>query len=500
MLSRSNFLFVATLLFVLVVTIVLSVNATPTNANKNNNNNLRQQRHPFTFHKKNIRNSKQRSFSSSASQLDPSFIFEQSNFSGAVTFTWPSPNPATANSTTFWKKNFGFLDEQFKIPLPENPSYPIASNTKLYIAVSLYQLHERSAIKSMDDSIADYLGPADFQAMGVPQITKYCPKLAADPNATGCQIVTFRQLLGMSSGLTNLGLQWMPFPGSLALVAGWHIQAPLQFPPGSPSPQNANFRNYYYSNAGFELSAYFVEKLSGMNLNDFLTKNIYSVVGLTHTYFDPYNGKFQLDPERVNEFYKFIDQNDQTSLLGLGKASSEFDLGSASGAGGIVSKQPDEERLFRFLFSNFSASAPVNALLSHESIMAIVTPYAYIAQDFFYGQGMFVTAPEEPSQQPTNFGNGRIPRTNPPVTVIQYEGEIMASHTANYFMLEYDPPVMAQVWSSVIVFYPTVEQYTQAQVLRNENFFQVTGSFQQQTGLGQLAAELIQFLMGDPQK
>ncbi len=113
--------------------------------------------------------------SSANPHLSPDQIISQYNFSGSVSLFQPG--------TPLWRKNFGFLDTRFRIPFDENqdPSYPMASNTKLYTAISLYQLQERNLV-ILSASISNYIGPQDMIDLGQnPSNQKFC--LSLNPSA-----------------------------------------------------------------------------------------------------------------------------------------------------------------------------------------------------------------------------------------------------------------------------------------------------------------------------
>jgi CubicO group peptidase (beta-lactamase class C family) len=380
----------------------------------------------------------------------------------ASNFTGPASVWEGNASVRVGEVQLGVMDYMAQLPVLHNTRYPVASNTKLHVTISLYQLQERGIV-NLSHSIADYLTQEDFVAFGLPNMTQYCP-ITASSNRT-CQVVTFTQLLAMSACLPDTNLQFMPYPGSIGLYVGWVIQLPLVCIPGT---------SYYYSNPSFMLGAYFVEKFSGLSFEAYLKQNIYDTLGMTNTYFDPYNGKFSLDPLRTREYYQYIDPVTMQTLS-MGTCSSEFDLGSASGAGGIVSDQGDEAILYFSLF-NFTNRGK-SLFKDPESLLSIVRPRTLInsEQNLYYAQGLFVNA-ESPSEV--------IPE------VIQYEGEIICSHTMNYFYAKREPQLMIQLWSAVQVAYVNSTQLFSAMHAREGNFFSVFGSWPHRTSLGSLALSI----------
>eukprot|EP00877_Chromochloris_zofingiensis_P014175 jgi/Chrzof1/9010/Cz03g32230.t1 len=78
--------------------------------------------------------------------------------------------------------------------MQHNYAFPIGSNTKLFTAVALWQLHRQGKV-NMFDPVTEYLDPADF---GLKE--RWCPRLS---NVTSgpCLRVELQHLLRMSSGL-----------------------------------------------------------------------------------------------------------------------------------------------------------------------------------------------------------------------------------------------------------------------------------------------------------
>ena len=86
---------------------------------------------------------------------------------------------------SFWKGNaqervgsgvHGYSDPYESRLVEVDTRYPVASNTKLYAALSLYQLQEAGKL-NVSDSIADYLTAEDFVNFGLSNVTRYCPLL-----------------------------------------------------------------------------------------------------------------------------------------------------------------------------------------------------------------------------------------------------------------------------------------------------------------------------------
>ena len=271
----------------------------------------------------------------------------------------------------------------------------------------------------------------------------------------------------MSSGIPgDLMSFFLPYSGSIGATVGNFITAPLMFEPGS---------QFYYSNPNFVLASYFVEKFSGMSFEQYLTQHIFDVVGLKNTYYDPYNGKFGLDKQRVGEYFRYLDPTTKAPLTN-GLCSSEYDLGAMAGAAGIVSTQADEALLYFTLF-NFSNPATMGQplLQKPQSLLDIVKSRTLVENNLYFAQGLFVNADA----------------LNAFPTVIQYEGEIVCSHTLNYLNLTVSPPTLVQVWSAVPVAYVTQAELHALAAARTGNFFEIIMTLPKRKTVIEIAQEIV---------
>lgn len=271
----------------------------------------------------------------------------------------------------------------------------------------------------------------------------------------------------MSSGIPgDLMDFFLPYSGSIGATVGSFIASPLMFSPGS---------QFYYSNPNFVLASYFVEKFSGMSFDSYLSAHIFDVIGLKDTYYNPYNGKFGLDRQRVDEYYQYLDPLTK-EVVTNGLCSSEYDLGAMAGAAGIVSTQGDEATLYFALF-NFSDPSHMGfpLLKNPQSLLEIVKARTIVEGNLYFAQGLFVNANE----------------LNSFPIAIQYEGEIVCSHTLNYFNISVTPPVLVQVWSAVPVFYVTKEHLNTLEVAKSGNFFDITLTLPRRATLMEIAQQIL---------
>ena len=109
-------------------------------------------------------------------------------------------NGITSCSTL--SKSFGYSNIPYRVPITENSHFPIASNSKLFTAVAIYQLHEDGKL-DVDADIATMSDASDFANFDLPQTQKLCPQVSrsSSHDAIKCEKMTLRHILSMSAGI-----------------------------------------------------------------------------------------------------------------------------------------------------------------------------------------------------------------------------------------------------------------------------------------------------------
>lgn len=173
-----------------------------------------------------------------------------------------------------YRKSFGMADLELKVQMKPESVFQLASITKQFTSVAILILMEQGKL-SLKDPLSKYI--IDF------------------PRGNE---ITVHHLLNHTSGIksyTNLPefrtktrLDMAPEE-----IIGIFKNQPLEFNPNE---------KYAYSNSGYFLLGYIIEKLSGMPYADFIQNNIFDELGMKHSY---YADTYKIIPNRVNGYQFF---------------------------------------------------------------------------------------------------------------------------------------------------------------------------------------------------
>lgn len=178
---------------------------------------------------------------------------EMGNFSGAVL--------VAKEGKIIFRKGFGFADVEKRIPYTPETQHAIASVSKMFTSFAALKLRDEGKLK-LEDSICKYLDD--------------CP--------SAWQPVTVQNLMRHTSGIPDyeekleLGsekyLQMMAEGNTSARIFAEAKKLPLDFKPGE---------KFHYSNSGYVVLSYVVQKVAKMPFAEFVTKNILRSAGMKNT-------------------------------------------------------------------------------------------------------------------------------------------------------------------------------------------------------------------------
>src|SRR5256885_235440 len=156
-------------------------------------------------------------------------------------------------------KGYGSANLEWDIPDSPHTKFRLGSLTKQFTAAAILVLEERGKLRTDD------------------LVTKYLPDAP-----TGWAKITIANLLTHTSGIPN----FTSFPDYSAseatpttpeqLVARFRDK-PLNFQPGE---------KWEYSNSGYVLLGYLLEKISGQRYQDFVRDNLFTPLGMTESGYD----------------------------------------------------------------------------------------------------------------------------------------------------------------------------------------------------------------------
>jgi CubicO group peptidase (beta-lactamase class C family) len=213
------------------------------------------------------------------------------------------------DGTVLYSRSFGYsvITDAHKRPLTVDTKYRIASITKTYTAVMIFQLVEEGRLK-LTDTLDTFF----------PQI----------PNAGR---ITIAHILGHRSGIPDIEADGVfgRQPRTPDEIVGRIARGKPHFEPDTL---------HRYSNAGYILLGFVVETVGGKPYQDALRDRITSKLGLRNTY----AGTGKADPGRNESLsYRYI---------GGWREAEELDFSVVAGAGRIMSSTSDMATFIKALF------------------------------------------------------------------------------------------------------------------------------------------------------
>jgi len=208
-----------------------------------------------------------------------------------------------------YSRSFGYrqINGSEKKPLTAETKYRIASITKMFTAVMIFQLAEEKKLR--------LAGTLD----------KFFPQI---PNAAR---ITIGQILTHRSGIHDIEAD-----GSFGKQPRTREEVVARIAQGQPDFEPDAMHRY--SNAGYILLGYIVEKAGGKPYQEALKERITSKIGLK----DTYAGAGNTDPSK-NEALSYI-------YIGGWKEAAELEFSVVAGAGSILSTPTDMTKFIQALF------------------------------------------------------------------------------------------------------------------------------------------------------
>ena len=158
-----------------------------------------------------------------------------------------------------FSKGYGFANVEWDIPNSPTTKFRLGSITKQFTAAAILLLEERGKLKVEDP------------------ISKYVPDAPPAWNA-----VTIAHLLTHTSGIPSFTSfpeykSREPFATSTEQIVSWFRDKPLEFQPGL---------TMNYSNSGYVLLGYIIERVTGDSYERFVQQNIFAPLGMKDSGYD----------------------------------------------------------------------------------------------------------------------------------------------------------------------------------------------------------------------
>jgi CubicO group peptidase (beta-lactamase class C family) len=227
-----------------------------------------------------------------------------------------------------FSKGYGFANLEWRIPNDPATKFRIGSITKQFTAAAILLLEERGKL-AIDEHVKTHL-----------------PDVPAAWNR-----ITLRHLLTHTSGIPDFinapgFAELQPFAATPEELVAHFRGEPLEFEPGS---------QYSYSNSGYILLSYLIEKISGENYERFIRENLFAPLGMNDS---GYDSNSAVIPHRAAGYVY--------GAAGFENAAF-FHMSIPQGAGGLYSTTEDLLKWTRGLFGG--------KVLKPESLAKMTTPF-----------------------------------------------------------------------------------------------------------------------------
>lgn len=190
-----------------------------------------------------------------ATKLDEymSGLAKQGRFSGSVL--------VARNGRVLLAKGYSFANLELDVPNSPETKFRLGSITKQFTAMAFIELDEKGKLKVEDP------------------ISKYVPQC---PEAWGK--ITIHHLLTHTSGIPNFTsfpdyVRTMNERSPVSITVERFKNKPLNFAPGE---------KFQYSNSGYVLLGYILEKVTGQEYGDYVEQNIFQPLGMRNSGYDSF--------------------------------------------------------------------------------------------------------------------------------------------------------------------------------------------------------------------
>lgn len=254
-----------------------------------------------------------------AAKLDSLFTknYEDKTFNGNVLIA--------EKGKIVFQKSYGVADYETKRLLNNTTIFELASVSKQFTAMGIVLLEKQGKLKYDDP------------------ISKYIPELSFYKN------ITVRNLLNHTGGLPDYINLFSKNWDKKKIATNNDIIS--EFAKYKPEVNFQPNEKYEYSNTGYALLGFIIEKASGQNFGDYLESKIFKPLGMINTFV--YRSRFQ--PKVVENYAKGFIENDFGFIVSpdvLGKSYLSYYLDGIVGDGMVNSTTEDLLKWDRSLYTD----------------------------------------------------------------------------------------------------------------------------------------------------
>ncbi len=251
---------------------------------------------------------------------------------------------AIKDGAVVWQRGFGFRDVEARQPATPRTLYGIASMTKSFAALAIFQLAEAGRL-TLDDPVEQHL-----------------PAFKLRP---GGESVRLWHFLSHSSGIPALGFSEQDINA--------HVQGKPSLPLGNADDLLAFVNGaedwvlhkpgeaWYYLNEGYGLLGAIIERLSGQSFAAYVTERILHPLGMARSFFD--RASAEADPDTATAY---------TLTSGGERYPGGYTYNPFPAKGGLISNTEDMARYLRMFLGGGALDGA--RIVSAESLASMTTP------------------------------------------------------------------------------------------------------------------------------
>jgi CubicO group peptidase (beta-lactamase class C family) len=242
------------------------------------------------------------------------------------------------NGKILLDKGYGFANLEWEVPNTPTTKFRLGSITKQFTAASVLLLEERGKLK-VEDPVKKYMpdAPSAWDKITIFHLLTHTSGI---PSFTGFPDFASKETQTMTP----------------QQIVDYFRDKPLEFEPGS---------KWNYSNSGYVLLGYLIEKISGQSYADFVQQNIFTPLGMKDS---GYDSNSALISHRAAGYSRGKDGPQNAGFVNMSIPLS---------AGALYSTTEDLLRWEEGLFSG--------KVLKPESLAKMTTPFK---EDYAFGVGV----------------------------------------------------------------------------------------------------------------